>query len=369
MLKKLVVLNGAAAVLAVLHHSTHWALTGMLWWADRYSAASVPDLTQVGSLNYWLLRGLDQVASGAVFAFLFIAGYSISLTTAAESPGAGWRVILGRLKLLLPPYLIWSIVMMLNGWLQGQTYAPVDVFRLLLTGGAAPPYYFVPLVIQLYLLSPWLLRAARSRAKTLMAAALAVQLVSISLVYVLLFAGAPAVIERLMRAILDWHLPAYAPWFILGLVAGSHRSEFTSFLMAVRRRLAWSLLPAFVAGMTEWNLVRSAAGRTWLSPQELLFDTLFYYMLLLVLLAFEAGPRAIAPGLSRIGPRAYGIYLSHILVIEVAARAAYHFAPWLLALPVPFVVTLTVLGTGIPFLIMTVLRRATPGRVVAWAFG
>ncbi|OGO16088.1 MAG: hypothetical protein A2Y93_02860 [Chloroflexi bacterium RBG_13_68_17] len=369
MARKLIVLNGLAAILAVVHHSTHWVLTSMIWWADRYSAAAVPDLGQVGGPGYWLLRVVDQVADGAVFVFLFVAGYSVCMAVGAGQGTVGWRLIVARVKHLVLPYLVWSMVMLASGLLQGETWQPMEVIRILATGGAAAPYYFVPLLVQLYLLSPLLFPLAKSHGKRLLALAVAIQLVTIALVYGLLLGFGGGGFERFARVILDWHLPAYAPWFILGLIAGSHRLEFAAFLGKARRFLLWSIPPAFVAGLVEWESLRRVTGRSWLSPQETLVDILFFYLFLLALLAFEFVPPSTVPALSRIGAMAYGIYLSHVLVLEVTARVAYHIAPPLLAIPVLLQLTLVVFGAGIPFLVMTLLKRTAPGRLYAWAFG
>ncbi len=369
MAKQLIVLNGLAAILAVLHHSTHWVLTAMIWWADRYSSAAVPNMAAVGSPGFLLLRVVDQFAAVAVFVFLFVAGYAVCMTAGAGQHKLDWKVVLARIKHLVPPYLIWSVVMLAIAMLQGETHRPMELVRILAMGGAAAPYYFVPLIVQLYILSPWLLKLARTRWKPLLVVAVALQLGASALVYWLLLGVGDGGLERAARWIADWHVPAYASWFILGLIAGSHRLEFAAFLARIRRFLPWVAVATLAAGILEWDGLRRATGRTWLSPQETIADLLFFYILLLTLLAFNVVPPSATPALTRVGAKALGIYMSHVLVLEVVARATYHFAPWLLAYPILFQLALVLSGVGIPLLAMGALKKSAPGRFYAWAFG
>src|SRR4030065_2429455 len=106
---KLIVLNGRAAIVAVVHHSTHWVLTSMIWWADRYSAVAVPDLGQVGGPGYWLLRLVDQVADGAVFVFLFVAGYSVCMAVGAGAGTVRRGVIVVPVEDSVFPFFCWCL--------------------------------------------------------------------------------------------------------------------------------------------------------------------------------------------------------------------------------------------------------------------
>jgi peptidoglycan/LPS O-acetylase OafA/YrhL len=69
----------------------------------------------------------------------------------------------------------------------------------------------------------------------------------------------------------------------------------------------------------------------------------------------EAGLRRLPP-LETLGSRSYGIYLVHPLAMEAFARAVYHFAPTLLAVPLLFATLVMGVGLGLPLALMGFFR-------------
>ena len=116
-------LMGLASVAVVFHHSTHWIVTAMVWWTDRYQATTVPDITWVGSWGHTSLAALDMLAQVAVPCFLFVSGYSIAISAGAIEISVRWKVVAARLKSLISSYLLWSIIVLLMNYLQGENYS------------------------------------------------------------------------------------------------------------------------------------------------------------------------------------------------------------------------------------------------------
>ncbi len=175
MVKRLLLLNGIATLAAVIHHAVFWDVTAMIWWADQYLPVSIPYYVPIGGTRFQLLRVIDQITIVGVFAFLFVSGYFISVV-AGQQRKLSWSMVFNRVRSLLIPYLIWSAVMMIFYIIQGTHYTLYEIIKLLLTGGVSAPYFYVIVLIQLYILSPLLVRLAKDHWIWLMIAVLLVQI-------------------------------------------------------------------------------------------------------------------------------------------------------------------------------------------------
>ena len=161
MLKRLLYLNGLAALSVVLTHANTWAYIAMISWADRYRSVAVPSYDEVGSLAYYIMSILRGLTGFTIPTFLFVSGFFIAIATGRTQPTIPWKVVLTRIKYLLVPYLIWCLVIIFLNLMQGRTNTIIEYLQLIATGGIAGPYYYVPLLIQFYLLSPFLRRPWR----------------------------------------------------------------------------------------------------------------------------------------------------------------------------------------------------------------
>jgi surface polysaccharide O-acyltransferase-like enzyme len=367
--KLLLQLNGLAVIAAVIHHAIHWVLTGMFFWADRYKDVVAPDLSQLGSPQYYLIRLMDQPSTVAVPAFLFVSGYFIAFVADRNSDKVGWKYIVTRIKFLIIPYLIWCSVYLVFNFIQGKQIAWYEAVRLIITGGISAPFYYVILVLQLYIISPLITPLMRKHWRTLLTIAVLIQLPGIYYKYSLFIVQGYQV-PPLARAIfLEWYLPAYFLWFLLGIFAGMHISLLKGFLEKSRRWLPYAVFGVMILGIIEWNLIRQASGRTWISPQETILDRVFTFFMLLWFFSAQRIENWLPARLRSFGIKSYGIYLIHPLVLEIAARLTYHFAPKLMAYPLLFLMFLTIVGVGAPILLMATIERSPARRFYKLLFG
>jgi surface polysaccharide O-acyltransferase-like enzyme len=168
MVRRLLYLNGIAILGVILFHAAGMGFTAMFSWSHRYLPESVPAVSQVGNVSYYGLRLIEQAMVFSLPAFLFVSGFFISVQ-AGRTNKVRWQAVLSRTKNLIIPYIIWSVIVMgLNFALDGRRYGLVDIGRNLLTGRSSPVLYFVPLLIQFYLLSPIFVRLARWNWKVLL---------------------------------------------------------------------------------------------------------------------------------------------------------------------------------------------------------
>jgi surface polysaccharide O-acyltransferase-like enzyme len=255
-------------------------------------------------------------------------------------------------------------------WLEGQPVMGWEVPRLLLTGGAAGPYYYVPLVIQLYIVSPFLV-AWISRRWQLVLGAVVLLTIAIAVLRTI-FLVSPGLFPQesaWFSGLLNSPLAAYAFWFVLGISAGTHAGGFRRVLSIGSR---FGLAVAIVLGgmaIVEWEIVRRLSGRPWISAGVTVFDNLFLLAFLFLVLSAGRIPEAVQHLLGKVGRYAYGIYLCHVPILEVIARGLYHFAPRLLGHPLLLYFVLVLCGIGLPLLVMGLLRASPFRRVYAYAFG
>ena len=126
------------------------------FWTDRYRLANNLGFNQVDNIEYFVLRMVDQLAIVAIPAFIFVSGYFISVATAQSEKTVGWDIVLNRIKVLIVPFVIWSVLNLLHNILWGDQYTPLDFVLRVVTGRAGGRFYFIPLLVQLYVLAPFL---------------------------------------------------------------------------------------------------------------------------------------------------------------------------------------------------------------------
>lgn len=364
MIRRLLLLNGLAVLGVVINHTTGWSFTAMFWWPHRYLPVDSPNFEQMGSLAYYALLLLQQLIMFSVPAFLFVSGFFMAFATKRQASTVSWKVVGNRIWLLLIPYLLWSLLLFMGDFAQGQVHTLPGYLALLITGRTSPAYYFVPLLIQLYLLSPLLVPLAKRRPLLLLLVAGAVQLGVRTLVYLDTLGMGLGAAEALMRLTPSWLFPSHLLWFVVGIVVGFHLNAFK----IVLARSKWAFLAIALIllplGVVEWQWVLQRSSEPWLPMRETLLDSLYAAAFILAFLGFSDLSLPFSDGLGVLGGKSYGVYLVHSPVLEYGARAIYALTPWMLAYQFLFVPVLVVLGVGLPLLFMAAVEwRRSPVRV------
>ena len=370
MVRRLLYLNGLAVLGVVLNHAIAWSYIALFWWAHRYRPVASPNFDQMGSLAYYILRAIEQAITFSIPAFLFVSGFFVAVAAGRTQATIRWSVVASRIQNFAIPYLLWSLLIFISDFIQsGQALPPLVYLRQLATGGAADPFYYVPLIVQLYLLAPLLTPLARARPRALLLGSGLLQLVVMLLSYVdLLQLDLPA-LRPLLWLTTSWLFPGHLFWFVGGIVVGFHLAQ----VKALAARLRWSLVVAvvvlFFVCVFEWETLLRLSGRPWIGPRETLLDCLFSLAVLLAFLAFDRARLPAFERFSALGPQSFGVYLVHSLVLEYTARGIYHRAPALLGLPFLFLPILVTLGLGLPLLLMTAVRRSPARPLYTYLFG
>jgi peptidoglycan/LPS O-acetylase OafA/YrhL len=286
-----------------------------------FLAAAPPASTAAG----WALVAHLLTAYGTP---LFVALSMTGLALGYPRPmgfGADHRAFLvRRARRILPAYLFWVVLTVLRN--EPATLAhPAAMAQRLLTGSAAYHFYFVPLICEYYLLWPVFSRLAaaarggRGAALVIAAGGLAASLA----------------IWRAAGAGLISNGPVMLPLFWLG-----YATLGIAAAPELARRLAERPLPArcwlrlaAIVILTAIIVVRHVATLLGPAPDVatlVIATTIFqaptmaYTLAAIVLAAVLVGVDG--PGtrlLQALGRRSYGVYLAHVLVLEVVLERVF----------------------------------------------
>jgi len=367
MRKHVPLLRGLAILAVVCNHATGWGYTAMFWWTHRYrQVSSLPNYDQLGSLPYYGLVVIQQLALFSVPAFLFISGYFVAYAARGDSPALSWKIVRSQITHLLWPYLVWSLVIFIGDGVQGKRYSLVQYVGQLVTGGAVPAYFFVPLLCQFYLLSPLIARWGKTRGSLLIAVSVFIQLAATALAYLPLLGVALPLVVYTSGWLFIWQ----ALYFPLGVVCGFHYSRLKPWLARVK----WGLLAATVVFgvlsiLESEALYRAGFNDGWVRGGFRFSAALYAVAFVLSFLAFDEISIPFARAISHLGTRSYGIYLLHPKILELVARAIYHVAPWVLAHQVVYQPLLVVSGVGIPLLFMNCAMKSRAKKFAHYLFG
>lgn len=369
MISRLLLLNGIAIVNVILFHATGFGFTAMFWWVHRYRPVASPNFDAVGTTAYYALRGIEQYAGFAIPVFLFVSGFFVSVLAGRSRTVANAGAIGARVRALAVPYLIWTGVILAGLALEGRVYSLARYARMVATGATHPNYYYVPLLIQLYVLSPVIVWFARRNWRALLVAAGALQLIVYLLQYAVVLNVESPVARQAAAAFPKWLFAAHLFWFVLGVVVGFEQQTFKALAHRFRWTLAVAAVVLFVAGMVEWELLMAWSGSVWVENRQTLVDGLYAGAVIFALLAFTDLKVPFSRAFVYLGTMSFGIYLVHGIAMEIAARAVYRGAPWLLGSPLVFLPLVIAVGAATPLLLMNLVHRSRARAAYPHLFG
>lgn len=369
MAKRLLQLNGLALFCAVVYHATGWGYTALFWWTDRYRPVSVPNFDQLGSISYFSLRFLEQLVIFCIPAFLFVSGFFIAFATRRDRETIEGNIIWSRIRILLIPYLLWSGLILFGEFLQGEEFSLRGITFDLLLGRTAPPYYYIPLLIQLYLLSPLIVFSAKKNWRLLLLVSILIHIVIKTMFYLELFEIQIASVERVKWITQSWFFPGNILWFSIGVIAGLNITQFKNIL----NRVKWPALVIGVlllpVGMLEWEFILQNSSQVWIAPRETLLDNIYTIFFILSFLAFDKIKLPFSKYLSKLGPKSYGVYLVHSPVLGYSSRLIYHFIPVILGIQIIYQPILIALGVGVPLVLIWLLSNSPAKGYYQYVFG
>jgi peptidoglycan/LPS O-acetylase OafA/YrhL len=361
---RLLVLNGLAILGVILYHASSWAFEIMSWTPQGFD--------QMEPLTFNGLRAVQQAIIFAIPVFLFISGYFIAFAIGRIETNKQWKVIFTRIKNLVIPFFIWSVLILSLDMLLGNTYSVKDFILKIITANARGPYYFVALLVQFLILSPILIVLARTRYQLLLILTAFIQLIIVTLRYdTVLDLNIPA-LQPILFMSLQRFFAGHIFFFTFGIVYGLHYSQFEHFrqkLIRVRWGLLVSLVVFFLLGVIEWGILEKSSSQIWFSQPETHIDGLYAFTFILCYLAFEEFTPPFSKQLALLGGMSYGIYLLHWSVLEYISKMIYHFLPWLMNYQILMQPILIACGLGVPVILMTLVNKSPFRQYYRYLFG
>jgi fucose 4-O-acetylase-like acetyltransferase len=370
MIRKLLALNGLAIAAVVCNHAALWVNIAMFWWTDSYRPVAVPNYDQVGSFAYYFVGAARKLTLFCIPAFLLVSGFFVAYTAQASQASLTWKAVRGRIVSLLVPYAIWSVMIFARDYLQGVRYNPLEYLWQLLLGET---YFYIPLLCQLYLFSPFLVRIARTRGRLLLLFSGLVQLGVIGLFYCKAYGAfvgmETPIVDRAIALLPSSSFVRWIVFFVFGILSGLHLPQLKRGLA----RFKWGLLVATVLfallAVVEAEVVfRLTKLDWWRSSPFTLPSCLYTVSFVLCFLAFSQTielPRH----LDNIGRSSLGIYFTQYFFLEFIARAVHKSLPWLLAYQVAFLLILVILTVEGPLLLMGVVAKSPVRKYHRYVFG
>lgn len=342
-------LRGLAILLVIVNHAIHMAN------AARQDA----NLATLDPFSSTILLIFSALGFLAVPTFLFLSGSFFAYAAQGNPPRLSFSIIRKNLTTVIWPYLIWSLVFYLLLYFgHQQVFSPVEYLKHLLVGY---PFNFVPLIIFFIAIAPimlWLTNRIGWLTVLLLVAVYQMLLILI------VFPGShnvslPAWTAWLAPPVLSLTLADWGIYFPLGMLYALNMKTMTPWL----ERLRWPLLAmasgGFIAtvlhGMGVWNapLVRH------IFPLAV--------VLLLPLIPRQAIPKV--RWLENIGKYAYGLYLTHLIVIDILLLLAAALWPAALQSMLLLVPLLFLAGLYLPLVLMTLIARSRVRNLYRTLFG
>jgi surface polysaccharide O-acyltransferase-like enzyme len=357
MTRRLLYLNGLAILMIPLQHATGYGLQAMFLWTDQYLPVEVPNYSLIGSFSYHLIIFIRQLSTFSVPAFLIISGFFISFLARGKDANVTWQQVIPRAKVLVYPFVIWTVLRF--ALLRRLPQSVEDILQ---------PYHFIPLLIQFYLLSPFLVKLAKSHWKLLLVISLILHLGIQFYRYAedvrWMLPGQDLVLFLTPRWIFYGQQPF---WFPFGIVFGLHAAEFSQKLKDYRWPLFVGTLIFFGLMIVEYYVAFSISGEAWMGATFAganfsgMMRIFYIFFTIMFILSLDEVVLPLPRLVTDLGSKSLGIYMANIPAIYVVAVLMYRLTPKILGIQPLYLGILFAAGVSVPLLLMYLVRR-TPLR-------
>jgi surface polysaccharide O-acyltransferase-like enzyme len=358
MSRKLLILNGLAAIAIAVHHAAAYGLQAMFQWTDRYRSVTVPNYDMIGSPAFHVTMLIRVLVFFAVPAFFFVSGYFVGIMARGSGTPLKWTTAVPRIKVLAIPFVLWTVVRYV---LLGSVPTSLDEIM--------NPYFFIPVLVQFYLVAGLIAALAMTRWKLvlLVAGAMQLGLVTLSVLRVL---GVSVPGQEQISNIPRWIFVMWPFWFPFGVVTGIHLDKIRPVLVPVRRYLLVAVFILPLLSVLEYQALARLAGQEWLGPTFGGYGrTLYGLAIILAFLAHDRVSIPFASAFAALGTKSLGIYMGNIPAIYVVAVMMYYLVPWALGNQLLYQGVLIAVGLGGPLLLMEIVRRSKARPLYRFVFG
>lgn len=246
---------------------------------------------------------LNQLARFSVPLFILLSGVSLGFSRSADTYLSFFQK---RCVKILLPYLFWSCAYWLY-YHRGEELAHLG--RALLRGGAASHLYFIVIMIQLYLLYPFLRRLVKRYPFPTLICALLISFVSQQAI---LDAGAGLIPRGPILQNLWFLFPSWLFYFVLGMVIGHFD---VSRLCTWCGRHLWFLLPVALLFGGLYAYKSRLSGNLDSIKISLFFYTPLVFLTLLALGNRLQEQHGLNRGISFLAAHSQTVFFMHLFVL------------------------------------------------------
>jgi peptidoglycan/LPS O-acetylase OafA/YrhL len=261
----------------------------------------------------------------AVPLFIFCSGFVLSVKyTGSFSKFSFWKK---RLRFILPPYIIFSIFYLVYDYGIYSVLSLNTIPSMVLTQLSTTFLWFVPLIIQFYLLYPFLIRIYdylndQLKLKLLFALALAVQMLWNIITFVQPIGAAIPFVSHIL-------------YFLLGIYTAKNFKFITSRINKIKifKILVLSLIfmaPIVLIWLIRFNYIESSFKTTALYsivPVCLMLPLSLFILILCIRASLHLNKTDsfYARGFGSLGRLSFGMYLIHLLLISTLSNRLKNF--------------------------------------------
>jgi hypothetical protein len=360
MTRRLLLLNGLAALMVAIHHATGYGFNAMFEWTNRYAPVTVPDYSQVGSFAFYVNVLIQQLDFFALPAFMFVSGFFAVFVFGTGKTENRWSQIKSRIVYFLIPFFIWSVVF----FILFLRRLPNNMDEIL------DRYYYIPLVMQFYIISPFIIPFVKKHWKLFLFGSMILELSRFTVRYIYRIGYEFPGIFQIMNFTPRWLFPMLFSWFALGMVAHIYRVE----LMRVIPRYKWHLLVVtillLILSMVEYVMIGRAIGQVWLGHYFGGYARHFYALaFIFCFLAFGDFTFPSSKQILSLGGKSLGIYLAHNRLMWLGAVFLYNKIPMVLGNQLLYQGILIVIAIGGSLLLMELVRITPARKYYKYLFG
>jgi len=308
----------------------------------------------VEGLLWIILSLLETLGVFGVPIFLFISGTFAAYAASGKRSQLTFKFLQQSLRHIFWPYILWSILFYVLIFIQyGKKYELLGYVKNLLVGY---PFHFIPLLIFFYLLSPLLVRLSQRYSLLLISGIAAYQ---ICLMVLALTDGGKTLLKVLAPPVIRNTLTHWAIFFPLGLVYGTRAKSILPCLQKNKLLLLFATVGFFVLHAFSWRFSSYLSLCGFLSSAAA--------VLLLPVIDRQSIPQVKL--LENLGKRSYGLYLTHLIVLDLALLLIALIKPGLLDYRIVFLPILYIIAIQVPIFIMKGVERFPARTYYRFIFG
>jgi peptidoglycan/LPS O-acetylase OafA/YrhL len=347
--RQLAAMSGLAILLVLLNHAISQGILG----------AQDLGYPLVEGLGYYLLLVLSELGILAVPVFLFTSGSFISYAARRNPPKLPWKNVWATSKRILWPYLFWSSVFFIFIYFRkNEEYNLFGYLRNLVVGR---PFHFIPILMFYYVASPLLVWLADRFGLVLLVVIGLYQLLLADLVLPAnLGLNFPNWMQILVPPALGTTMAMWGIYFPLGLVYGLKAQKVRPWLQKFRVLILIITTVCFALHVLHEASVLRFPLTYFASP--------FTFLLLVPSIKRNSIP--MVGHLEKVARKVYGLYLTHLIVLDIVFYSVQLLVPWLLTHQIMLSVFLFFAALGVPLVVMNSAARIPPTRTIyRYVFG